>query len=133
MWDKLPKIFSSVLGAILFPLVAMLFLLATSGVFSNFGTPNCNNVVTTNLIKQISNTEMAKRLNIDESKAKKSFSYAVESIKTTSTDDKTNAKECTANLNITNYNTKESNVVPITYTVKPSDDGKEIYVNVFGL
>ena len=64
--------------------------------------------------------------------AAKIFTYGVKTIRTTDTHEKTGAHECAADLSIIGENGK-SNSIPITYTVENTDDGKNIYVNVFGL
>lgn len=92
--------------------------------------PKCNDVEPVNLVKQIADREMGNQLGQE---AAKLFSYSVNAIRTQSTDSKTGAHECAAELNITASNTGVTNTIPITYTVELTDDGKEIYVNVYGL
>lgn len=92
--------------------------------------PKCNDTESLELVKQIANTEMANQLGLEASNL---FSYSLGFIRTQSTDDETGAHECAAELYIKASNTGDTNTLPITYTVELTDDGKEIYVNVFGL
>lgn len=91
--------------------------------------PKCSDKDTTDLVKQISNDEMVNQMGKDFA-AK--ISYNVEAIRTTDENEKTGAFECAADLKITASN-GISNKLPITYTVEGTDDGKQFYVNVFGL
>ncbi|MES1934326.1 hypothetical protein T35B1_17056 [Salinisphaera shabanensis T35B1] len=61
----------------------------------------------------------------------KRVNYTVEAVRTSSTNEQTGAHECAAELHI--HGPKGSNDIPIEYTVENTDDGKNIYVNVFGL
>ena len=72
---------------------------------------------------------MANQLGAEAAKA---FSYDVQAIRTTETNEKTGAQQCAAELKI-NASSGGSNALPITYTVERTDDGKQFYVNVFGL
>ncbi|NAW69445.1 hypothetical protein CAG54_12955 [Vibrio sp. V27_P1S3P104] len=92
--------------------------------------PKCGDSETTDLIKQIANDEMINQLG---SNAGKMFSYSVNAIRTTDKNDKTGAFECAAQLEIHARNTGNSSEIPITYTVEMTDNGKEFYVNVYGL
>jgi hypothetical protein len=92
--------------------------------------PKCNDEQSVDLVKLIADREMGNQLGQE---AAELFSYSVDSIRTQSTDSKTGAHECAAELDITASNTGVTNTIPITYTVELTDDGKEIYVNVYGL
>lgn len=92
--------------------------------------PKCNDDESVALVKQIADTEMGNQLGVE---AAKIFSYKVNYIRTQNTDKKTGAHECAADLLITASNTGDSNTLPITYTVELTDDGEQVYVNVFGL
>lgn len=92
--------------------------------------PKCNDTESVELVKQIADKEMANQLGLEASKL---FSYSLGAIRTQSTDSDTGAHECAAELYIKASNTGDSNTLPITYTVELTDDGKEIYINVFGL
>ena len=91
--------------------------------------PKCGDTETIVLVKQISDREMVTQLGAE---AAKMFSYEVQAIRTTSTNEKTGEHECAAELKIKASN-GASNSIPITYTVEKTDDGKQFYVNVFGL
>ena len=73
---------------------------------------------------------MARQIGAETAKL---FSYTVNAIRTTNTNEQTGAHECAAQLAVKASNTGETNQLPITYTVEMTDDGKEFYVNVFGL
>ncbi len=131
MWDGFPEIFSNIKGAIGFPLIALiLYWSLLFGVFSNFSVPSCSDTITTNLVKQIADREMTRVLGAEQAKR---VSYIVNAIRTKSTDEQTGFHKCSANLSMTHNNTQKKSKIPITYTVEKTDDGKEIYVNVFGL
>lgn len=92
--------------------------------------PKCGDKETTDLVKQIANREMGNQLGAEVAKM---FTYTVSAIRTTSTNEQTGAHECAAQLGVTASNTGQTNELPITYTVEMTDNGKEFYVNVFGL
>ena len=106
-------------------LAASTLLLAGCGK----SVPKCGDEDTINLVKQISNDEMINQMGKDFAAQ---ISYAVESIRTTDENDKTGAFECAADLKVIAKN-GNTNKLPITYTVEATDDGKQFYVNVFGL
>ena len=91
--------------------------------------PKCGDSGATELVIQIADREMINQLGEEEAKI---FTYAVEAIRTTKTNQKTGAHECAADLKI-NVKNGKSQSLPITYTVEKTDDGENIYVNVFGL
>lgn len=127
MWEKL-AIFSKPMQASAFPALAIILLMVVSLVPFQ-GVPKCGSSDVTTLVTQIADREMTKQLGV---KAAKMFTYKVQTIRTTNTDENTGAHECASDLKIINNNGK-SNSIPITYTVEKTDDGKNIYVNVFGL
>lgn len=107
----------------------VLSLIALLGGCSN-SVPKCGDSETTDLVKQIANDEMISQLGAESAEL---FSYSVNAIRTTDENDKTGAFECAAQLEIHASSTGESNELPITYTVEVTDDGKEFYVDVYGL
>ena len=90
--------------------------------------PTCSDSDTTELVIEISNGELAK--SIGQEGANK-IKLSVEAIRTTDTNEKTGAHSCAANLAFSGPKGNDS--IPITYTVEMTDNGKEFYVNVFGL
>ena len=106
-------------------LAASTLLLAGCGK----SVPKCGDEETINLVKKISNDEMINQMGKDLAAQ---VSYSVEGIRTTDEHDKTGAFECAADLKLIAKNGK-TNKLPITYTVEATDDGKEFYVEVFGL
>ena len=96
---------------------------------SSQSVPKCGDEQATTLVKQIADREMGSQLGAE---AAKMFSYNIEAIRTTSTNEKTGAHECAAELKIKAKNAG-TNSIPITYTVEKTDDSAQIYVNVFGL
>ncbi len=92
--------------------------------------PKCGDAETVDLVKQIADEEMGNQVGKEMAKL---FSYSVEGIRTTDTNEKTGAFECAADLSLTASNTGQTNSMPITYTVELTDDGEQFYVNVFGL
>ena len=91
--------------------------------------PKCSDDQTTNLVKEIADREMGNQLGAE---AATMFSYDVKAIRTTNTNEKTGAHECSAELKIKAKNGGE-NPIPITYTVEKTEDTGQLYVNVFGL
>lgn len=92
--------------------------------------PKCSDEETIDLVKQIADREMANQLGAETAKL---FSYTVNAIRTTNTNEKTGAHECAAQLQINASNTGQANEIPITYTVEITDNKDEFYVNVYGL
>lgn len=115
IWSWLPEIFSKQLVAIGFPVAAFLTLALVSVGLSGSVVPKCGDPETINLVKKIAERKYP------------FFSPTVSVIRTTSTSKQTGAHECAAQLDTLAGN------APITYTVGRTDDGKEVYVNVFGL
>ncbi|GKW50443.1 hypothetical protein [Halomonas sp. NCCP-2165] len=111
--------------SIIFATVAMI---AISGCSSS--VPKCGDTETTDLVKDIADREMARQYGTDFASL---FSYSVESVRTTWTDEQTGAHECAAQLVMSASNTGQSEEAPITYTVEVTDDGEEFFVNVYGL
>lgn len=103
-------------------------LLISSGC-SKF-VPACGDESVTDLVKQIAGEEMANSLGKETAKL---FSYSVNAIRTTDTNEKTGSHDCAADLEVKASNTGQSQEMPITYTVEATDDGENIYVNVLGL
>lgn len=91
--------------------------------------PKCGSSDVTKLVTEIADREMTTQLGEEAAKV---FTYAVETIRTTNTNETTGSHKCAADLKIIGNNGKD-NSIPITYTVENTDDGKNIYVNVFGL
>lgn len=108
--------------------IMMLSVIAISGCSKS--TPECGDTETVDLIKQIADREMSNQLGATTSQL---FSYVVTAIRTKDTNEKTGAHECAAQLGITASSTGQTKEIPITYTVEMADNGKEFYVNVFGL
>lgn len=110
-------------------------LIASSIAFSlvlascSQSAPKCGEREVTDLVKEIAGREMTKQLGADASKL---FSFDVQAIRTKETNEKTGAQQCAAELKI-NASNGGTNELAITYTVERTDDGKSIYVNVFGL
>lgn len=127
MWKQL-AVFSKPIPATTFPVLAII-LLITITFIPLLGVPKCGSSDVTGLVTQIADQEMTKQLG---EMAAKTFTYNVKTIRTTDSNDETGAHECAANLEIIGKNGK-SNSIPITYTVENTDDGENIYVNVFGL
>jgi hypothetical protein len=100
--------------------------------------PKCGDDQVTTLVKEIANREMGKQVGAETAKM---FSYDIQAIRTTNTNMKTGAHECSAELKVETKNAKMSSIMhsldlssyPITYTVEKTDDSAHIYVNVFGL
>jgi len=90
--------------------------------------PTCSDSEATDLVLQISNAEIVK---VHGQEAAKTLELEVQAIRTTDTNSKTGAFSCAANLSM--KGPKGSDNVPITYTVEMTDNGEEIYVNVYGL
>ena len=108
--------------------VMMLSVISISGCSKS--TPACGDTETVDLVKQIADREMSNQLGATTAKL---FSYVVTAIRTKDTNEKTGAHECAAQLGITASSTGQTKEIPITYTVEMADNGKEFYVNVFGL
>lgn len=83
----------------------------------------CSDSLVTKLVTEIADQEIGKALG---------YTYTVETIRTTNTNEKTGAHECAAELKYINILGGHVSI-PITYTVENTDDGESIYVNVFGL
>lgn len=92
--------------------------------------PKCGDKETTDLVKQIAGQELGRQFG---SEAVTLITFTVTAVRTTETNEKTGAHECAAQLGFINSSTKEAGEFPITYTVEMMDNGKEFYVNVFGL
>lgn len=95
---------------------------------SGSSVPSCSDSDTKDLVVQISNDELTKQVG---SKVANQVRMSVGAIRTTYTDEKTGAYECSAELDISGPNGKNS--IPITYTVEMTDNGEEFYVQVLGL
>ncbi len=93
------------------------------------GAPACSDTETKDLVRQIASEEMAKQIG---GEAAKQFSYKVNAIRTTDTNEKTGANECAAQLEVIASN-GGTNELPIEYTVEVTDDKEEFYVTVYGL
>lgn len=108
-----------------------LFVLMFAVVLSacSQSVPKCGDDQATTLVKEIAGREMGNQLGEE---AAKMFSYDIQAIRTTNTNEKTGAHECSAELKIKAKNAGV-NSIPITYTVEKTDDSAQIYVNVFGL
>lgn len=106
----------------------LLSAIAISGCSKS--VPECGDPETIDVVKQISDREMSNQLGATTAKF---FSYVVTAIRTKDTSEKTGAHECAAQLGITASSTGQTREIPITYTVEMTDNGKEFYVNVFGL
>jgi len=104
--------------------MCVLFLAACSP-----SVPKCSDDQTIDLVKEIADREMGRQLGAE---AAKMYSYDVQAIRTTNTNDKTGAHECAAELKIIAKN-GGGNSIPITYTVEKTEDTGQLYVNVFGL
>lgn len=128
IWDGLPQIFSQKSGVIGFPVIALVALISVSLLGS--GVPKCGAPETLSLVKQIAGREMVNQLGRE---AANIFSYKVNAIRTTATNEQTGAYNCAAQLEVTASNTGMTKEMPITYTVEATDKGNEFYVNVFGL
>lgn len=103
-------------------------LIAISGCSKS--VPKCGDTETTDLVKDITDREMTRQYGADSASL---FSYSVEAVRTTWTDEQTGAYECAAQLVMSANNTGQSEEAPITYTVELTDDGEEFFVNVYGL
>ncbi|MFD1007019.1 hypothetical protein [Oceanisphaera ostreae] len=103
-------------------------LLSISGCSQT--VPKCGDTETVDLVKEIADSEMVSQLG---SEAAKLFTYSVDAIRTTSTNEQTGAHECSADLDVTAKNNNKTSRLPITYTVEITDSGEHLYVNVYGL
>ena len=122
MWGGLPAIFAKPTGAIGFPVAVLLVLLAFDGLFSS-NVPSCGDSRTVALVKQIATDEKGEF-----------YSFEVDAIRTTSTNEQTGTHECAAQLEVSySEDGTPASEIPITYTVELTDDGKQIYVGVLGL
>lgn len=90
--------------------------------------PNCGDGDVTKLVIEFADKGMVKQLGAETAKR---FSYVVEAIRTTKTNEKTSLLECAAELKATGFD--ESKLFPIVYSVEMTDDGERLNVNVFGL
>jgi len=129
MWNGWPSMLSKPVGAIGFPLLALVLLFSII-MLGPVPVPKCSDTDTTNAIKEIVGGEMGNQFGAE---AAKMFSYKVGAIRTTYKNEQTGAYECAAQLSIVTSNTGQTNEIPITYTVGVADNGKEFYVTVFGL
>lgn len=109
-------------------ITALLALMTVSACTPS--VPKCGDTQIVDLVIKISGGEMVKQLGAE---AATGFSYSVDSIRTRSTNEQTGAHECAAQLAITASSTNQTNAIPIEYTVELTDNGKDFYVNVFGL
>lgn len=108
--------------------------------------PKCGDKEVTDAVTQIAEREADKKLagvtlffteiygreGANELKAATAFSYEVQAIRTRDSNEKTGAQQCAAELKMKS-STGDVRELPITYTVERTDDGKQIYVSVFGL
>ncbi len=90
--------------------------------------PGCNSDSAVQLVKQIAGEELERQVGSDLARE---FSFAVEAVRTTRTDEQTGAHDCAAELHM--HGISESNNLPIEFTVENTDDGEHVYVNVYGL
>lgn len=111
-------------GVLLFSCMSV--LLGISGCSQS--VPECSATETIDLVKKVADSEMINQIGSD---AEGQFSYALHAISTTSTHEKTGAHQCSAELEITFKETNEKMSSPVKYSVALTDDGKEIYVNLY--
>ncbi len=108
--------------------LALLGALALPLVGCGGGTPTCDSSEAKGLVIDITKDELRDQKMaavIDQIKIK------VESVRTREHDEKRDTYSCAAELSFEGKGGKNS--IPITYTIESTDDGKEFYVNVFGL
>ena len=104
--------------------------LVTLIVGCSSSVPECSDTEVISLVKEITNDEMIEKVG---SETANSIVYTLDSIRTIDINDKTGAFECAAQLGVSSSTNDYDADFPITYTVEKTDDGKEFYVNVFGL
>lgn len=109
-------------------LVIIVALLSTVMAGCGPKVPTCNDIQTTDLVVNIAKDELIKQIGQEPTNL---LNLAVTAIRTTETNSKTGAHQCAGQLEISGPG--GTNAVPITYTVEMTDDGKQFFVNVFGL
>ena len=113
----------------LFVLSILLIAIITTGC--NKMAPKCDNSHVIDTVKQISQDEIIRQLQVLGKKVDKNqFKLSIDTIRTAETDKDTGSHSCKANLNIMVDNNKEA--YPITYTVEKAEKG-QFYVEVYGL
>lgn len=127
IWPQLPEFFSTVAGAVAFPVAAFSIILL-SAALSTGGVPSCSDSETKGLVKQIILEQLAKVIPANKMA---SMQFSMDAIRTTATDAQTGANACAADITLLG-DVNDVNGHPITYTVESTDDGRT-YVNVYGL
>lgn len=89
--------------------------------------PKCDDGQVMNLVRQISDKMLSKRAGVGPAST-----VSLEAIKNPDTSWRTGARECAADLKFTAANGAATSA-PITYKVEKTNDGKNVFVNVFGL
>lgn len=108
----------------------VIFVALLSGGIAGCGpkVPKCSDLQATNLVEDIAKGELIKQIGEESTNL---LTLAVTAIRTTETNSQTGAHQCAGQLEISGPG--GNNSVPITYTVEMTDDGKQYFVNVFGL
>lgn len=113
----------------LFVLSILLTAVITTGC--NKMAPKCDNGSVIDTVKQISQNEIIRQLQVLGKKVDKNqLKLSIDTIRTTGTDKDTGSNSCKANLNVTVDNNKKA--FPITYTIEKAEKG-QFYVEVYGL
>ena len=113
----------------LFVLSILLTAVITTGC--NKMAPKCDNGSVIDTVKQISQGEIIRQLQVLGKKVDKNqLKLSIDTIRTAETDKDTGSNSCKANLNVTVDNNKKA--FPITYTVEKAEKG-QFYVEVYGL
>lgn len=113
----------------LFVLSILLTAIITTGC--NKMAPKCDNGSVIDTVKQISQNEIIRQLQVLGKKVDKNqLKLSIDTIRTTETDKDTGSNSCKANLNVTVDNNKKA--FPITYTIEKAEKG-QFYVEVYGL
>ena len=94
------------------------------------GIPECGDEEATDLVLSIVKEEMEKQIGKEIADL---LRYKLSSIRTTDTHQKTGAYSCSAQLEMHGIKTGKTNMLPITYTIEKTDNGREFFISVYGL
>ena len=92
--------------------------------------PKCGDEEATELVLKIVNQTLENQVGKELAAM---FKFKLSAIRTTDKNDKVGSYNCAAQLTTNSISTNTSSEAPITYTIESTDDGKEFYINVFGL
>ncbi|WDE03652.1 DUF2628 domain-containing protein [Thalassomonas viridans] len=123
-WPGLPAILTAPAGVTASPVLAFLWLFTLTFNLMPAQTPQCYSKDVTDIVLQLSEEEITKRLSVASSPA---IELTLTAINTTDSNEQ--AYQCAAQLQMTGSDVSRS--IPVSYSVEFIDDGQAFNVSVF--